>query len=154
MGRRRRYNQSFIPPVSPFAPDMILYSSSPYLGVNILFLSRWTCCIRTDLLRSWQEHRDHSVGTPFYSTRTLLFSKRAYPPPSGVSVFFFFIGMIYTYPAYRWYQTPNLVFESKHEHGGHFAAHEKPEALVGDLRKMFGKDGPAFGVVKGRTGYV
>ncbi|SJL07287.1 related to epoxide hydrolase [Armillaria ostoyae] len=45
----------------------------------------------------------------------------------------------------------NLVFESEHTSGGHFAAHEKPHELVDDLRKMFGKDGPAFGVVPGRT---
>ena len=35
-----------------------------------------------------------------------------------------------------------IVFESEHELGGHFAAYEQPEALVGDLRKMFGKSGP------------
>jgi hypothetical protein len=39
------------------------------------------------------------------------------------------------------------------EGGGHFAAHEKPNLLVGDLRKMFGKDGGAFGVVTGKSGY-
>jgi hypothetical protein len=55
---------------------------------------------------------------------------------------------------HRWYKVPNLVFESEHEHGGHFAAHEVPEVLVGDLRNMFGKGGPAFGVVKGQTGYA
>ncbi|KAJ2935539.1 hypothetical protein H1R20_g1553, partial [Candolleomyces eurysporus] len=49
---------------------------------------------------------------------------------------------------------PTLVFESEHEGGGHFAAHERPEGLVSDLRKMFGKGGPAFGVVPGKTGYV
>jgi hypothetical protein len=53
----------------------------------------------------------------------------------------------------RWHKTPNLVFESEHDSGGHFASHEKPEALVGDLRKMFGKGGPVFGVVKGKNGY-
>jgi hypothetical protein len=47
----------------------------------------------------------------------------------------------------------NIVFESEHEVGGHFAAFEQPEALVGDLRKMFGKSGPAAGVVVGHTGY-
>ncbi len=46
-----------------------------------------------------------------------------------------------------------IVFESEHEVGGHFAAYEQPEALVGDLRKMFGKSGPAAGVVPGCTGY-
>lgn len=56
---------------------------------------------------------------------------------------------------FSWVHTMgNVVFESEHEHGGHFAAHENPEALVGDLRKMFGKGGPAFGVVDGRNGYV
>jgi hypothetical protein len=47
----------------------------------------------------------------------------------------------------------NIVFESDHEAGGHFAAYEQPESLVGDLRKMFGKSGPAAGVVPGCTGY-
>ncbi|KAI9435117.1 Alpha/Beta hydrolase protein [Lactarius indigo] len=42
-----------------------------------------------------------------------------------------------------------IVFESEHEAGGHFAAYEQPEALVDDLRKMFGKSGPAAGVVSG-----
>jgi len=46
-----------------------------------------------------------------------------------------------------------LVFESEHTSGGHFAAYEKPAELVGDLRSMFGKGGPAFGVVSGKTGY-
>ncbi|KAH7922168.1 alpha/beta-hydrolase [Leucogyrophana mollusca] len=38
----------------------------------------------------------------------------------------------------------NVVFESKHQSGGHFAAHEKPEELVDDLRKMFGKGGSSL----------
>ncbi|KAH8981702.1 alpha/beta-hydrolase [Lactarius akahatsu] len=46
-----------------------------------------------------------------------------------------------------------IVFESEHEAGGHFAAYEQPEALVADLRKMFGKSGPAAGIVPGYTGY-
>ena len=55
----------------------------------------------------------------------------------------------------RWMQgLGNLVFEPEHDKGGHFAAHEQPEALVGDLRTMFGKGGPAFGVVEGHSGYA
>ncbi|KAH8990650.1 alpha/beta-hydrolase [Lactarius hatsudake] len=46
-----------------------------------------------------------------------------------------------------------IVFESEHEVGGHFAAYEQPEALVGDLREMFGKSGPATAIVPGCTGY-
>ena len=56
---------------------------------------------------------------------------------------------------YRWLKTRNLVFQSElHERGGHFAAHEVPELLVGDVRRMFGRGGPAFGVVPGKTGYA
>ncbi|KAJ7726495.1 Alpha/Beta hydrolase protein [Mycena metata] len=48
----------------------------------------------------------------------------------------------------------NIVFESEHESGGHFAAYERPNELVDDLRRMFGKDGPAFGLVSGKSGYA
>ena len=40
-----------------------------------------------------------------------------------------------------------------HARGGHFAAHEAPEELVGDLRLMFGRGGPAYGVVADADGY-
>ncbi|KAF5367311.1 hypothetical protein D9757_010101 [Collybiopsis confluens] len=46
-----------------------------------------------------------------------------------------------------------LVFQSEHPTGGHFAAHECPGELVNDLRKMFGKQGVAYGVVSGKNGY-
>ncbi|KAK3692613.1 Alpha/Beta hydrolase protein [Podospora appendiculata] len=36
-----------------------------------------------------------------------------------------------------------VVFEAVHEAGGHFAAYEVPELLVGDLRVMFGERGGA-----------
>ncbi|KAJ7130299.1 Alpha/Beta hydrolase protein [Mycena epipterygia] len=48
----------------------------------------------------------------------------------------------------------NVVFERSHDSGGHFAAYEAPQDLADDLRKMFGKGGPAFGVVAGKTGYA
>ncbi|KAK7053623.1 alpha beta-hydrolase [Favolaschia claudopus] len=48
----------------------------------------------------------------------------------------------------------NVVFDSEvHDAGGHFPAYEQPEALAGDLRQMFGKGGPAYGVVPGKSGY-
>lgn len=46
-----------------------------------------------------------------------------------------------------------VVFQNEHEKGGHFAAWEAPEAVVSDLRAMFGKGGGAYGVVKGHSGY-
>ncbi|KAG7085364.1 hypothetical protein E1B28_002927 [Marasmius oreades] len=51
-----------------------------------------------------------------------------------------------------WLTDRNVVFHAYHDKGGHFAAHEVPELLVGDMRKMFGKGGPAYGVVKGKDG--
>ncbi|TFK20416.1 alpha/beta-hydrolase [Coprinopsis marcescibilis] len=56
-------------------------------------------------------------------------------------------------PPTRWLWERNLVFTSEHDEGGHFAAHEKPRMLVGDLRRMFGREGPAFGVVAKCSGY-
>lgn len=60
----------------------------------------------------------------------------------------------YSIPVGRWARTiGNVVFESTHLSGGHFAAFEKPAELAADLRAMFGRGGPAFGVVSGKTGY-
>jgi pimeloyl-ACP methyl ester carboxylesterase len=46
-----------------------------------------------------------------------------------------------------------IIFEKEHQQGGHFAAWENPEAIVDDLRTMFGKKGGAFGVVGAKSGY-
>jgi hypothetical protein len=46
-----------------------------------------------------------------------------------------------------------VVYQSEYESGGHFAAWERPDAVVTDLRTMFGKDGGAYGCVAGKTGY-
>lgn len=46
------------------------------------------------------------------------------------------------------------MFDGEHDGGGHFAAYEKPHELVDDLRQMFGKAGPAFDVVSGKSGYA
>jgi len=46
-----------------------------------------------------------------------------------------------------------IVFESQYEDGGHFAAWERPDAVVKDLRAMFGKGGGAYGCVEGKSGH-
>ncbi|SLM41072.1 microsomal epoxide hydrolase [Lasallia pustulata] len=48
----------------------------------------------------------------------------------------------------------DVVFESEYDRGGHFAAWERPDAIAGDLTRMFGRGGGAEGVVKGRCGFV
>ena len=47
-----------------------------------------------------------------------------------------------------------VVYESVYERGGHFAAWENPEAIADDLKKMFGRKGPAYGCVKDCDGYA
>lgn len=42
-----------------------------------------------------------------------------------------------------------VVLQSEHERGGHFAAWEMPEAIVGDLMEMFGPGGSCVGLFRG-----
>ncbi|KAK7689789.1 hypothetical protein QCA50_006428 [Cerrena zonata] len=72
------------------------------------------------------------------------------PVPSGLSLF----PMELQRMPKLWAPTIcNVVLAVEHDKGGHFAAHEVPEAIADDLRKMFEVGGPAFGVVTGKTGY-
>lgn len=41
-----------------------------------------------------------------------------------------------------------VVFEKRHESGGHFAAYERPKELVEDLQTMFGRGGGAYSIAK------
>lgn len=53
-----------------------------------------------------------------------------------------------------WHHTMGpVVFDREHTRGGHFAAWECPDALVEDLRSMFGKGGGAYSCMGGRNGY-
>ena len=45
-------------------------------------------------------------------------------------------------------QLGDVVFEKENKKGGHFAAWEQPEALVGDLRTMFKPNGPAYSALR------
>ena len=63
--------------------------------------------------------------------------------------------MLTSRATFRWVRAiGNVVHESDHEHGGHFAAFERPDDLAGDVRAMFAKGGPAYGVVPGKSGYA
>ena len=69
----------------------------------------------------------------------------------------YFFSLVYDHERsdvkFRSTKAPNLVSEAEHESGGPFAAYQQPQELVNDLRRMFGKKGPTFGVVAGKTGY-
>ncbi|KAH3907705.1 hypothetical protein HBI56_181120 [Parastagonospora nodorum] len=47
-----------------------------------------------------------------------------------------------------------VVFERRHEKGGHFAAWECPEALATDLQDMFGTCGGAYKCIEGASGFA
>ncbi|KAF8158479.1 Alpha/Beta hydrolase protein [Crassisporium funariophilum] len=113
-----------------------------------------------DEVLTWVSIYWFSRAGPAASLRIYYEVNKAYPDlankpepttiPTGYS---FFPKELISLPR-RWLQVPNLVFQSEHDSGGHFAAHEKPKELVEDLRKMFGRAGPAFAVVPGKVGYA
>lgn len=47
-----------------------------------------------------------------------------------------------------------VVQQNPYGKGGHFAAFEVPDLLAYDIKKMFGKNGGAFGVVPGHNGFA
>lgn len=46
-----------------------------------------------------------------------------------------------------------ICFESEHEKGGHFSTWEAPDAVASDLNGMFGKKGPCYSIINGKSGY-
>ncbi|KAJ6179688.1 hypothetical protein N7519_010149 [Penicillium mononematosum] len=46
-----------------------------------------------------------------------------------------------------------VVQQKEHSRGGHFAAWEVPDSIVQDLRAMFSKNGPCYGIISGKDGY-
>ncbi|KAH7414409.1 Alpha/Beta hydrolase protein [Phaeosphaeria sp. MPI-PUGE-AT-0046c] len=46
-----------------------------------------------------------------------------------------------------------VVHESENDKGGHFAAWERPDVIVDDLQKMFGKGGRCYKIVPDKSGY-
>ncbi|KAI0683046.1 alpha/beta-hydrolase [Earliella scabrosa] len=87
--------------------------------------------------------RGNTLDSPFSGTRWVSI-------PTGIS---FFPKELVRLPQSWALALGNVVYQSEHNCGGHFAATEVPEKLAGDLWAMFGKGGPAYGVVPGRSGY-
>ncbi|KAF8890006.1 Alpha/Beta hydrolase protein [Gymnopilus junonius] len=98
----------------------------------------------------WFSTAGPTASTRIYYERVNEKARAAVPTiPHGAS---FFPKELYNVPR-LWSKTRYRVFEAEHATGGHLAAHEKPEELVPDLRKMFGRGGQAYGVIEGKTGY-
>ncbi|KAJ7493130.1 Alpha/Beta hydrolase protein [Mycena galericulata] len=96
----------------------------------------------TASFRIYFEAGNHDMHNAFLTEMEL-------PIPLGVSRFAKDLGV---FPKSWTLNLGEIVFDKEHDGGGHFPAYEKPHELVGDLREMFGKGGPAFGVVPGRSG--
>ncbi|VDB96279.1 unnamed protein product [Peniophora sp. CBMAI 1063] len=108
-----------------------------------------------DEVLTWVSIYWFSRQGPTASTRIYVYERSVFqvPPPTVPMGISYFPKEIFPTPR-SWARTlGNVVAESEHPDGGHFAAHERPEALVDDVRKMFGRGGPAFAVVPGRDGY-
>ncbi|KAF9041673.1 hypothetical protein BJ165DRAFT_1406570 [Panaeolus papilionaceus] len=108
-----------------------------------------------DDILTWISIYLFSTAGPAASSRIyyeVVNQKRNLPPPTIPKGQSSFPKEILVVPK-AWLWSPYLVFTSEHKEGGHFAAHEKPDALVADLRTMFGRGGACGGIVKGREGY-
>jgi pimeloyl-ACP methyl ester carboxylesterase len=129
-----------------------------------------------DILHNWSDHAHYAwsddeiltwVSIYYFSPGGIAASVRIYyesrfqegtpaaekgpvEPPLGIA---HFPKEMSSFPR-LWYETMGrVVHQREYEVGGHFAAWEQPEMLVGDLREMFGRGGGAEGVIEGASGY-
>ncbi|KAI1268469.1 microsomal epoxide hydrolase [Xylariaceae sp. FL1019] len=101
-------------------------------------------------IRIYYETNHNVDGRPNKMDRKRL---QTYSP--GVKIGFSHFPMDLAVLPSTWMKTlGDIVFEKVHESGGHFAAWERPQEIVQDVREMFGRSGGAFGCVKGATGYL
>jgi hypothetical protein len=129
------------------------------LDINLLVFACGTSSIGEDLLRGIEIKR--FVGfAPLESNRAswhIFLPKGIGPLTSSVSLSlscFVLLTKIQFEMLCRFLRAEsNVVLESEHDVGGHFPAYEQPEALVDDLRRMFGKGGPAAGAVPWHDGF-
>ena len=127
------------------------------MGFYILVLPPWSRGIYSNILWSLQQRTNFCLSLHQSTKWYLYLSKRNITLPQIVRADRWFMNVLVFWPklSFRWCNSlGNLVYVSEHLKGGHFAAHEVPELLVDDIRKMFGIGGPAFGVVAGKSGYA
>lgn len=129
------------------------------LDINILVFACGASSIGEDLLRGSKIERHFGLAPPASNCASwhILLPKGTGPITSSVglslSCFVLLINIEFETLCRFLRAESNVVFESEHDVGGHFAAYEQPEALVDDLRRMFGKGGPAAGVVPRHDGF-
>ena len=131
------------------------------MDIGSLVLPRRSCSIGQDILRTLEGWSDNVFPEDDGPRRHIILPQRAREVPQSVRVQLMLSLSYHHLTCLSWAcairrslrAKARVVFESEHETGGHFAAYEKPDLLVGDLRRMFGRSGPAADVVSGCTGY-
>jgi pimeloyl-ACP methyl ester carboxylesterase len=83
----------------------------------------------------WLTNTTISSARLYWESKLAFFAPKNVPIPAGVSAF---AEELYQAPK-SWTEKayPKLVFYARHDKGGHFAAWEQPQLLVGDLRAAF-----------------
>lgn len=83
----------------------------------------------------WLTKTGISSARLYWESHLAFFTPKKVPIPAGVSAF---AEELYQAPK-SWTEKayPKLVFYGRHDKGGHFAAWEQPQLLVGDLRATF-----------------
>ena len=83
----------------------------------------------------WLTNTTISSARLYWESKLAFFAPKNVPIPAGVSAF---AEELYQAPK-SWTEKayPKLVFYARHDKGGHFAAWEQPQLLVGDLRATF-----------------
>jgi pimeloyl-ACP methyl ester carboxylesterase len=83
----------------------------------------------------WLTNTTISSARLYWESKLAFFAPKSVPIPAGVSAF---AEELYQAPK-SWTEKayPKLVFYARHDKGGHFAAWEQPQLLVGDLRATF-----------------
>ncbi|KAL5342588.1 Alpha/Beta hydrolase protein [Aspergillus crustosus] len=139
---------------SPVAPLTWIYDKLHLWTDNY----PWT----DDEILIWVSIYLFSVAGPTASTRIYyetsedgsLVESVSRPAPRGVKVGVAqFKNGLMRYPPSRTQLLGYDVRVKEYPRGGHFAAWEAPDLLVGDLKEFLGKDGLAYGVIVGRNGF-
>jgi pimeloyl-ACP methyl ester carboxylesterase len=112
-----------------------------YQAISRLFVdgTPYGAMTRDDVLDNitlcWLTTTGISGGRLYWENKLSFFEPKGVSIPVAVSVFADEIDAVPRRWAERAY--PKLIFYNSHDRGGHFAAWEQPELLVGDLREGF-----------------
>jgi pimeloyl-ACP methyl ester carboxylesterase len=118
---------------------MIDHDASSYALIARVFDDRPEGLTKDDILDNatlyWLTNTTVSSARLYWESKLAFFAPKNVPIPAAVSAF---AEELYQAPK-SWTEKayPKLVFYNRHDKGGHFAAWEQPELLVGDLRAAF-----------------